>query len=90
MLAMALFLDRYTRSIGSADRDKIEKAWLLRWKDNLGNPSHLPRKVMKAYLDYMDISAETLDDQMDWECWPVDDAVEDFDFDTPSESSPSL
>ena len=29
---------------------------------------------MKAYLEYMDISAETLDDQMDWECWPVDDA----------------
>jgi hypothetical protein len=65
MLAMALFLDWYTRSMGSADRDKIEKAWLLRWTDTLGNPSRLPRKVMKAYLDYMDISAETLDDQMD-------------------------
>ena len=85
-----MFLDRYTQSIGSADRDKIEKAWLLRWKDNLGNPSRLPRKVMKAYLDYMDISAEMLDDQIDWECWPVDDVVEDFDFETPSESSPSL
>ncbi len=83
---MALFLDKYTRSMSNADRDKIEKAWLLRWKDNLGNPSRLPRKVMKAYLDYIDISAETLDDQMDWECWPVDDAVEEFDFDTPSES----
>lgn len=90
MLAMALFLDKYTRSIGHADRDKIEKAWLLRWKENLGNPSRLPRKVMKAYLEYMDISAETLDNQMDWECWPVDDAVEEFDFDTTSESSPSL
>jgi len=45
---------------------------------------------MKAYLDYMDISAETLDDQMDWECCPVDDAVKDFDFETASESSPSL
>ncbi len=87
---MALFLDKYTQSIGSADCDKIKKAWLLRWKENLGNPSHLPRKVMKAYLDYMDISAETLDDQMDWECWPVDDAVKDFDFETTSESSPSL
>ncbi len=37
---------------------------------------------MKAYLDYMDILAEMLDDQMDWECWPVDDEVEEFDFDT--------
>jgi len=90
MLAMALFLNRYTRSMVSANCNKIEKAWLLRWKDNLGNPSRLPCKVMKAYLDYMDISAETLDDQMDWECCPVDDAVKDFDFETASESSPSL
>ena len=90
MLAMALFLDKYTLLMSNVDRDKLEKAWLLRWKENLGNPSRLPCKVMKAYLDYMDISAETLDDQIDWECWPVDDAVKDFDFDTPSESSQSL
>ena len=90
MLAMALFLEKYTRSIGGADRDKIEKAWLLRWKENLGNPSRLPRKVMKAYLEHMDITAETLDDQMDWECWPVDDTVEELEFDTPSDSTPLL
>jgi len=90
MLAMALFLDKYNRSMSNADRDRIETAWLQRWKDTLGNPSRLPRKVMKAYLDYMDISAATLDDQMDWECWPIDDEVKEFDFDIPSESSPSL
>ncbi len=50
----------------------------------------MPRKVMKAYLDCMDILAEMLDDQMDWECWPIDDEVEEFDFDIPSESSPTL
>ena len=87
MLVMALFLERYNRSMSNADCKKIEMAWLLRWKDNLGNPSHLPRKVMQAYLDYMDISAEMLDNQMDWECWPIDDEVKDFDFDIPSESS---
>jgi hypothetical protein len=76
--------------MSNANRNKIKKAWLLRWKDNLGNPSRLPCKVMKAYLDYMDILAETLDDQMDWECWPVDDAAKEFDFDTPSESSQLL
>jgi hypothetical protein len=90
MLAMALFLEKYNRSMSNADRDKIEAAWLQCWKDNLGNPSRMPRKVMKAYLDYMDISAEMLDDQMDWECWPIDDEVEEFDFDIPSESSPTL
>jgi hypothetical protein len=90
MLAMALFLEKYNRLINSADRDKIEAAWLQWWKDNLGNPSRLPRKVMKAYLDYMDILAEMLDDQMDWECWTIDDEVEEFDFDIPLESSPIL
>jgi hypothetical protein len=38
----------------------------------------------------MDISAEMLDDQMDWECWQLDDEVEEFDFDVTSESSPTL
>jgi hypothetical protein len=90
MLAMALFLEKYNRSMSNADRDKIEAAWLQRWKATLGNPSRMPRKVMKAYMDYMDISAEVLDDQMDWECWPIDDEVEEFDFDVPSESSPPL
>ena len=42
-----------------ADRDKIEAAWLQRWKDNLGNPSRMPRKVMKANLDYMDILSQS-------------------------------
>ena len=87
---MALFLEKYNRLMSNADRDKIKAAWLQRWKDNPGNPSRLPRKVMKAYPDYMDISAEMLDNQMDWECWPIDDEVEEFHFDIPLKSSPSL
>ncbi len=67
-------------SVSPADRDKIESAWLQRWKDRLGNPSRLPRKVMRAYLEDMDITIDVLDDQMDWECWPVNDKVEDFGF----------
>jgi hypothetical protein len=47
------------------DQDKIEAAWLQRWKDRLRNPSCLPCKVMKAYLEYMDISTEVLDNEMD-------------------------
>jgi hypothetical protein len=34
MLAMALFLEKYMKSsITPADRDKIELAWLMRWKE---------------------------------------------------------
>jgi hypothetical protein len=90
MLAMALFLDKYNKSMTSVDRDKIETAWLQRWKDKIGNPSRLPRQVMRAYLDYMDISAEVLDEQMDWDCWPVDDEVEDFGLDDTTDSLPPL
>ncbi len=40
MLAMALFLEKYMKSlITSADRDKVESAWLMRWREQLGNPS---------------------------------------------------
>jgi hypothetical protein len=40
MLAVALFLEKYMKSsITPADRDKIESAWLMRWKEQLGNPS---------------------------------------------------
>jgi len=27
---------------------------------------------------------------MDWECWPVDDTVEELEFDNTSDSTPSL
>jgi hypothetical protein len=90
MLGMALFLEKYNKSMTSGDRDKIETAWLQRWKDKLGNPSRLPRQVMRAYRDYMDIFAEVLDDQMDWECWPVDDEVEAFGLDNSADSLPPL
>ncbi len=79
MLAMALFLVKYMKSsITPADRDKIESAWLMRWKERLGNPSRLPRKVMRMYLEDMDITSDDLDAQMDWECWPTMDEIEDF------------
>ena len=90
MLAIALFLDKYNKSMTHADRDKVETAWLQRWKEKLGNPSRLPRKVMRAYIDYMDISEDVLDQQMDWECWPVNDTLEDFGLDVGSLLQPDL
>jgi hypothetical protein len=79
MLAMALFLEKYVKVFMTpSTRNKIEMAWLQRWKETLGNPHQLPRKILRAYLDSLDISADMLDNQMDWECWPVDDALEDF------------
>jgi hypothetical protein len=33
---------------------------------------------MQLYLEEMDITSNVLVDQMDWECWPANDKVEDF------------
>ena len=77
MLAMALFLERYIKSsMTEVKKDKLELAWLQRWQERLGNRTLLPQKVMMAYLEDMDIMPEVLKDQMEWECWPMGDAVE--------------
>ncbi len=63
---MALFLEKYVeKNMSHTDPEKNQAAWLQRWKDGLRNPSRLPHKVMKAYLEYTDMSMDVLDNQMD-------------------------
>jgi hypothetical protein len=33
---------------------------------------------MKTYLEEMDITPDILDEQMEWECWPLEDGIEDY------------
>jgi len=74
MLAIALFIDRYTKqSLNSADKDRLEQQWLNRWKDKLGMPARTPRQVMRTYCDFNNITVDFLDEAMDWECWPDSD-----------------
>ncbi len=68
VLAIALFIEKYKRDIPEEMKDKIQSDWLARWKGLLGNPSKKPRRVMKAYIDLLDISVDKLDDAMCWEC----------------------
>jgi hypothetical protein len=75
MLAMAIFLNKYKRDMSDDMKDKLELEWLEHWKGALGNPSRKPHHVMKAYLDLLDISANYLDEQKCWECWPNDNDV---------------
>ncbi len=56
-----------------AIRDSIKKEWLDRWKERLGNPTHTPRQVLRAYVEELDITVAGLDDQMEWETWEDDD-----------------
>jgi hypothetical protein len=79
MLAIATCLERYmTNDLSSLTRDLIEKEWLKRWTDRLGNPDRTPRQVMRTYVDDLNITLTTLDNAMDWECWD-NDAFEDAD-----------
>ena len=75
MLATAICLERYMKcDMSPAIRDSIEKEWLDRWRDRLGNPSATPRQVLRAYVEELDITVAGLDDQMDWDAWAHDDA----------------
>jgi hypothetical protein len=74
MLATAICLERYMKNdLSSALRDSIEKEWLARWKERLGNPQQTPRQVLRAYVEELDITVAGLDNQMEWEYWEEDD-----------------
>jgi hypothetical protein len=79
LLAQAIFLTKYMKhSLTDLARGKMEEAWLKCWKDKLGHPNRTPGKVLRAYLNNMDMSIDELDHQMCWDCWPSDDNVEEF------------
>ena len=50
--------------------------WVTRWKDTVGS-NRPPRRVMKTYVDHLDISVDDLDDLLCWDCWPDDDTHAD-------------
>jgi hypothetical protein len=78
MLAIAIFIKKYKKEASPDMMDKIEEAWLARWKGELGNPSKKPRRVMKAYIDSLDSTIDAVNEQMCWECWPEDDGGSKF------------
>ena len=70
---LPLFIEKYKQDLPADTKDRIESDWIARWKSSLGNPNRKPRRVMKAYLDLMDITMDDLDEQICWDCWPEDD-----------------
>jgi hypothetical protein len=75
MLATTICLERYMKhDLSHSVRDAIEKDWLERWKERLGNPDGTPRQVMRAYVEDLNITVARLDNEMEWECWADDPA----------------
>ncbi len=60
-------------NLSATAHDAVEKDWLARWKDRLGNPDVTPHQVMRTYVKALDITVACLDEEMDWGCWPEDD-----------------
>jgi hypothetical protein len=85
VLAIALFIEKYKRDLSDDVKDKIETDWVARWRSVIGNPTKKPRRVMKTYLDLLDITVDDLDDQMCWDCWPEGDDIDKVAANTPSE-----
>ena len=85
VLAIALFIKKYKRDLSDDVKDKIEMDWVACWRSAIGNPTKKPRRVMKTYLDLLDITVDDLDNQMCWDCWPEGNDVNDVAADTPSE-----
>ena len=77
MLALALFIERHKQSLSDTERDSIESQCLTRWKERLGQPARTPRQVMHTNCDAMNITPETLNLALDWDCWP--ELATDFD-----------
>ena len=85
VLAIALFIEKYKRDLLEDVKDKFESEWVAHWRSAIRNPKRNPRRVMKTYLDLLDITVDDLDEQMCWDCWPEGDDLKDVAADTPSE-----
>jgi hypothetical protein len=74
MLAQALFLTKYMKNILTEQaRAKMEEAWLQRWSAQLGCPTQTPGKVMRTYLEEMNMMMDDLNVQICLDCWPEGD-----------------
>ena len=78
-LAQSVFLQKYLAKghVHSADIEAAEARWLDRWSSKGGNPGALtPKKVLLAYTAKYGHPLEQLEDEIDWNCWPVEDRLE--------------
>jgi hypothetical protein len=80
ILATAICLKCYMkRDMSNSVQDTIKKDWLACWKDCLENPNCMPRQVLHAYVEELNITVAWLDDAMEWDCWADKDNSLSFD-----------
>jgi hypothetical protein len=52
-------------------KDKMENKWVQCWRKSMGI-TKIPHRVMRAYVDLLNLTVNELDKQLCWECWPED------------------
>jgi hypothetical protein len=78
MLAIALYLERYTKKeLSDVDRSKIKQQWLGKWEEKLGRPACTPRQIMQTYCENFNVTPDAVDTAMDWDSWPDTEVSED-------------
>ena len=70
-MTLALFIECYKQSLLDLKHNKIESTWFAHW--SLGQPACTLHQVMHTYYDVMNITTDTFDLAMVWECWPESD-----------------
>jgi hypothetical protein len=68
MLAIALYIDRYTKDIYATNCSTIESCWLDKYMAKLGQPGRTPRQIMRTFCDNYNITTDHLDQALDWDC----------------------
>jgi hypothetical protein len=78
MLAMALYLQRYSRDRNNAATIKeAEERWLTRNKPFLPQDSRTPRTILANYCSELQFAEDKVDAELDWAYMVDDDFVED-------------
>jgi hypothetical protein len=78
MLAMAIFLQRYSRNRSNAEVLKeAEERWLTRNKPFLPRDDRTPRTILANYCEELQFPSDQVDNELDWDYLHDPDFVED-------------
>jgi hypothetical protein len=69
VLAIPLFIEKYKHDMDTDSKDKMESHWLQSWHGALGAGAKPSCRIMKAYVDLLDITVNNLDKRICWKCW---------------------
>jgi hypothetical protein len=78
MLAMAIFLQRYSRNrTNAAILNEVEERWVTKNKPYLPRDDRTPRTILANYCAELNFDEDKVDNELDWPYLGDPDSVED-------------